>query len=328
MAARAKAKKVDVTVAMPTFNGDEYLEDLIKAVFNQKTTLSFEFLIIDSGSSDNTLDIIRKYKKIRLHEIPNSEFGHGKTRNLAASMANGEYIVFLSQDAVPAHDGWLEAMIEPFYLTEDMFCVVGKQTPRPHADATTKREVSSVFDGLGPDHSMMIHRGHSLVSGKELPQKLTFLSDVNSAVRLSYLRDKIPYQDVKYSEDQLLGIDVLHSKKYLKAYVPDGNVMHSNEYPLSKYYNRRVDEFNALQTYLKITPETRILRLIRAVVGESYRDIRFTIKDPDFTFSEKLKNFVESPLRNIQKQRASYVVGKKKNTSKDSLEAIAKKENG
>lgn len=323
MAGRTK-QKVDVTVAIPTFNGDEYLGELLNAVYNQKTQLSYEVLIIDSGSTDNTLSIIKKFKKVRLHEIPNSEFGHGKTRNLAAQMARGEYIVFLSHDAVPAHEGWLEAMIEPFYLTKDVFCVLGKQTPRPHADATTKREVSLVFDSLGPDHSIMLHRGHSLVSGKDIERKLTFFSDVNSAVRLSYLLHKIPYQDVSYAEDQLLGVDVLNSK-FLKAYAPDGNVMHSNEYPVSKYYNRRVDEFNALQTFLNITPETRPLRLIKATIANSIRDMQFTLKDPDYTLPEKLRNFAEIPIRNIHKQRASYVVGKKKHTDADSLEAIEKK---
>jgi rhamnosyltransferase len=94
--------KDHVTVAVLTFNAEDYLKSLIEAVFGQKTKRSIELLIIDSGSSDKTLEIIKDYPKIRLHQIPNSEFGHGPTRNLAVEMAKGEYVLFLTHDAIPA----------------------------------------------------------------------------------------------------------------------------------------------------------------------------------------------------------------------------------
>ena len=135
------------TVFIPTYNGEEYLEQLLTQVFDQ-INVTFEVLIIDSGSKDSTLDIIKRFPKVQLHQIPNSEFGHGKTRNLAARMAKGEFIVYLSQDAVPAHNRWLEFMIEPFYMSPAVAGVVGKQEPRPHCDATTKREVKTVFSNI------------------------------------------------------------------------------------------------------------------------------------------------------------------------------------
>ena len=45
---------------------------------------------------------------VRLYTIPPGEFGHGRTRNFASGYATGDYIVYLSADAIPANENWLE----------------------------------------------------------------------------------------------------------------------------------------------------------------------------------------------------------------------------
>ena len=326
--ATPKKPSIDVTIAIPTYDGEEHLEKLLSSVFDQSTVLNYNVLIIDSGSSDQTLEIISKFSKVKLHKIPNSEFGHGKTRNLAVSMSNATYVVFLSQDAIPATPKWLDSIIEPFKINDNIFCVFGKQSPRKFTDATTKREVYSVFKSLGPDHSIMLHRGKSLIDSQDLVQKLTFFSDVNSAVKTKFLLEKIPYRDVRYSEDQLLGKDILDSG-YLKAYAPSAEVIHSNDYPIKKYFARRIDEYSAMYEYLGVTPEGRIISLVKLFVMETLRDYVFIIRDTDYLFRQKLKNFFESPIRIFEKLRASYFVNKNKEKlylmDKHSLEKIIKK---
>src|SRR5438105_349485 len=121
--------KNHVTVAVLTYNAEEFLRDLLKAIETQKTQRKVEILVIDSGSSDQTLEILKDFSDVRLHQIPNSEFGHGKTRNQAVELASGEFVLFLTQDAVPAHEYWLESMVEPFEISDKVGCVVGKQIP-------------------------------------------------------------------------------------------------------------------------------------------------------------------------------------------------------
>ena len=69
------------TVVIPTYNGELYLRRILTALREQKIDGEFEVMVIDSGSTDATLDIVSDYPEVRLHEIKNSEFGHGKTRN-------------------------------------------------------------------------------------------------------------------------------------------------------------------------------------------------------------------------------------------------------
>jgi rhamnosyltransferase len=296
-------------VFIPTYNGDEYLHDLLTQVFSQRTDFVFEVIVIDSGSKDRTVQIVEEFPDVILHKIPNSEFGHGKTRNHAARMARGQYMVYLSQDAVPASDKWLDFMVEPFVISDRVYCVFGKQTPRPFADAPTKREVSGVFNSLGPDHSIMLARKNNLVTGEELGNYLTFFSDVNSAVRRDYLLNKIPYRDVPYSEDQLLGSDVL-DEGYLKAYAPLGNVWHSNEYSLRDYFYRKFDEYLGMYNTLGILPQGGRLSHAKRWFRDTLTDVVFILSDKDYSLGQKAHNLSTSWLRNYYRQKASLLVTK------------------
>lgn len=304
---RKKNKSIDVSIFIPTYNGDRYLEELLSAIHEQDTSLTFEVIIIDSGSSDKTLSIISKFPEVLLHTIPNSDFGHGKTRNKAAEIAHGKYMVFLSQDATPASKYWLDFMIEPFLLNELVCCVFGKQTPRLYSDAPTKREVSGVFESLGADHSIMISRKNSLLNGRELPNYLTFFSDVNSVVKRDFLLDTIPYRDVPYSEDQLLGSDVLNAG-FLKAYAPLGNVWHSNEYSIGDYRRRKFDEYVGMYETLGVLPSGGIFVHCKRWAKDTLLDIPFILKDRDYSIRHKILNICTSWLRNLQRQRASLLV--------------------
>ncbi len=318
---------IKATVCIPTYNGEPYLRNLLKMVFKQILPFKYEVLVIDSGSTDKTLKIIKEFPKVRLHQIPNTEFGHGKTRNLGATMAHGEYVVYLSQDAVPANNRWLEYMLEPFLISDAVFCVYGRQIPRPFADATTKREVSGVFNALGADHSIVLQRKRSLITDKIAEPYLTFFSDVNSAIRKDYLLNKIPYRDVRYAEDQLLGSDVLENN-YLKAYAPLGAVFHSNEYKLRDYFYRKFDENLGIYETIGILPSARKRYHIKRVVADTVRDFIFIIRDKDFSNKQKLRLYPSSLMRNILKQRAAYIIAhdklRKKYEFKYSLEANKK----
>lgn len=320
---------IKATICIPTYNGEEFLEDTLKQIFKQDCDFEFEVLVIDSGSTDNTLAIVKRFPKAQLHQIPNSEFGHGKTRNLAAKLGKGEYMVFLTQDAVPGNKRWLEHMLEPFLLNDKIVCVFGKQVPRPFCVVHIKREVFSVFRELGPDHSIMVHRRFSLSSDRKVKHYLTFFSDVNSAVRRDFLLNTIPFRDINYSEDQALGMDVLDAG-YIKAYAPLGSVQHSHDYPLKKFFHRKFDEYCGLaetgQTIYRYGPLTSV----KSVVGSTFRDWLFIRKDTSYTWKHKLYNLAVSPLYNIALISAVNIAGTKslreKYQTRLSLEAKSKKD--
>ncbi len=296
-----------ISVFVPTYNGGPYIRDLIEGVLAQELPKGYtlEFLITDSGSKDDTVSIVKSYEnRISLTEIPNSEYGHGKTRQKAAERSKGDFILFLSQDATPAHERWIINMIEPFFVSEKVGAVFGRQIPRPFAPPTIKREVASVFGGIGAPDSIILHRDKSLVDKKETNALNSFFSDVNSAVRKDIIT-KIPFRDVKYAEDQALAID-LQNAGYLKAYSPTGAVWHSNEYTAREYYHRKFDEYLGLINSTDSTFEKSFRSLLLGWIKPTIDDIKFAIKDAEYNKRAKIKFVVQSPVYNFNMQKGKY----------------------
>ena len=100
-----------VSVVIPVKDGRRYLEELLGALEREAPD---EVLVIDSGSSDGSVEIARA-PGVEVLEIAPGEFCHGRTRNLGAERTTGELICFLTQDATPC-PGWLAAYREAFAL--------------------------------------------------------------------------------------------------------------------------------------------------------------------------------------------------------------------
>jgi rhamnosyltransferase len=301
MSVQKNKNKKYISVFIPVFNGDKYLGECIESIINQElpTGYSLEIIIIDSGSTDRSLDIINQYKKhVILIEIPNKDFTHGGTRQKAAEIAKGEFILYLTQDATPSDYRWLLNMVEPFYLSDRVGCVFGRQVPRRNAAPTIKREVSGVFDSMGAPDSIVIHRHKSLVDNKNINAINTFFSDANSAVRRSLLIGEVPFRKVHYAEDQALAED-MQKKGFLKAYSPQGIVWHSNEYTAKEYSERKFDEFTGLYDSLGVVYPVSKKSLLFGWIRPTIKDIKFIKIDPSYGRKAKIKWLLTAPLYNM-----------------------------
>ena len=275
-------KKVDATVFIPTFNGEKYLDRLLHAVESQDFAGNFEILIIDSGSSDATLDIIGTHAAARLVEIPGSEFGHGKTRNLAAELARGTNIAYLSQDAIPADSKWLTNITMPLNPAGlDCVGVVGKHIARSNCSPLLKYEIDGVFRACGPDGETTVIDG-ALSQTHELTPGELFYSDVNSATRRDFLLNTISYRDVNYSEDMAFARDFLEAG-YRKAYAATAVVEHSNDVTFSEYGKRIFDENLGLrrvgegrQSLSWVQAKLRVVRDVLVCWGKIMRDADYS----------------------------------------------------
>ena len=96
-----------VSILLVTKNGERYLAEILQRIHEQQGNFRLtEIIAVDSGSRDRTLSILKEHA-VCIVQIPPQTFGHGKTRNLAASHAQGDYLVFLTQDATPPiPPGW------------------------------------------------------------------------------------------------------------------------------------------------------------------------------------------------------------------------------
>jgi glycosyltransferase involved in cell wall biosynthesis len=267
-----------VTVAIPVLNGARYLDEVLGAVRRQQVDREIEILIVDSGSTDGSLEIARRHGAV-IHEIDRRDFSHGGTRNQMMSLARGEHVAFLTQDATPAHDGWLAALLEGFEQAEDVAAVFGPQDARPDASHMIKAEMERHFASWGDGTKIDVQRLDSspegMIAYRAFPGQLTFMSDVNGAVA-RWAWEQVPYRDVPYAEDQLLGRELIEAG-FAKVFHPDARVLHSHDYPPLTFFRRYFDEFRSLREVLGFRQPwgpRQTLRDVRGLVGADRRWLR------------------------------------------------------
>lgn len=93
-------KKPKVTVLMPVYNGEKYLCEAMDSILNQTFT-DFEFLIINDGSTDNSVRIIESYQDPRIRLVHNERNIHLiRTLNKGLELAKGEYVARMDCDDI------------------------------------------------------------------------------------------------------------------------------------------------------------------------------------------------------------------------------------
>ncbi len=117
-----------VTIALATWNGGALLARLLEAVRAQRPARPLEIIALDSGSTDGTPRLLAQHGARVLEQDGPFNWGAARERLFAASQ--GEIIACLSQDAIPAHEDWLENLIRPLQET-GVGASCGPSTPDP-----------------------------------------------------------------------------------------------------------------------------------------------------------------------------------------------------
>ena len=96
-----------------TLNEGRYLGSLLQSISEQEYFgFEYEVIIVDSGSTDNTLEIARNYKCQILH-IDRNDFSFGRSLNMGSNAAIGDILIFISGHCIPASKEWLYKLCEP-----------------------------------------------------------------------------------------------------------------------------------------------------------------------------------------------------------------------
>jgi rhamnosyltransferase len=221
---------IETTIVIPTKNGAADIGACLEAVYAQKDAGRFEVLVIDSGSTDDTLEIVRRYP-VRLEQIPPETFHHARTRNYAAGLAKGEVLVFLSQDAIPASDTWLAAFLSNFN-EPGVGAAYGRQLPKPESGLERRSAFAVMYGGARIVKMPM--------DGVDLGHKYYQFSDANSAIRRNVWEVTRFPDELKVFEDVGIAKRILDSGWSI-VYEPEAAVYHSHDFPLDILFKRYFD---------------------------------------------------------------------------------------
>jgi GT2 family glycosyltransferase len=209
----------------------------VRQVLTQQTTWPFEVIAIDSSSTDGTWEFLESLPIARIRIDP-KDFNHGGTRNLGATHARGDFLVFLVQDAIPADAYWLQNLVSAAELPG----VVGaysRQVPRAESRLTTKYMTIGTTPGEATRQWKSLPAGVHLADLSPAEQfRLAVFQDNSSCIRRSFF-DQQPFRVLPYGEDVDWGRRAIESGHAL-IYEPTSVVDHSHDrsplYALKRAY--------------------------------------------------------------------------------------------
>lgn len=250
-----------LSVVIPALNaGPDFLQ-VLDGVFDQRTGFDYEVIVVDSGSTDGTPELARRFGAV-VHQIPKSEFNHGGTRNLGVSLSSGEYVVLLVQDAIPADEDWLVAMVGNLEADERVAGVYGRQIPRPGCSPLTRTMVNNWATASLERREQFVENPRRYRKMAPMRRRrLAAFDNVSSCVRRSVWEES-PFEKTNFGEDLRWGKRAVESG-YKIVYEPRSAVFHSHErgatYDLRRHY---VNQMILLELFeARLVPSLRRLAL-------------------------------------------------------------------
>lgn len=260
---------MDASIVIRAFNEEDHLPRLLEEIEKQETDYDFETILVDSGSTDSTVDIARSHEA-RIHRIKPENFTFGYSLNQGIEQANGRFCVIVSAHCYPATDRWLDNLLELFE-NEDDALVYGKQ----RGNHVTRFSEHQVFARWFPEES---------IENQETP----FCNNANAAIRRSV------WEDFQYDED-LTGLEDLdwarrvRERGYRIHYAADAPVYHVHEETNSEIFNRYKREAIAFKD---VFPEEQFsfLDFVQLFFSNVFSDYYHALLD-----GELLANFLDIP---------------------------------
>lgn len=248
-----------VSIVMRSMNDIKYIEQTLQAITTQIFT-DFELINVDSGSSDGTFEIVRKYNPDKSYQIKPSEYIPGRVLNNAILKCSGEIIVFNNSDCIPQNREWLGNLIRPLLEDKNVMAVYANQLSRLDARPLVKKDNSRAFGD-----------GYVAAGWKH------FFSLASSAARKSTLLQTPFNEKIQYSED----IEWSWRMKQNGAkiiYVPDAMVEHSHNYTLHEVWKRFYNEGVADVVIFGKNDARPCYRCLISAILEILRDTVYLLK--------------------------------------------------
>jgi glycosyltransferase involved in cell wall biosynthesis len=223
---------MNCSIVIRAYNEEKHLERLLEGIRRQ-TLKDVEIILVDSGSSDSTVEIAESYDA-RVVRIAPEEFTFGRSLNCGIGAASSEFIVIASAHVYPVYPDWLAALLYPL-LDEHVALSYGKQ----RAPASAHYSEKQIFHQWYPE------------TASERPDTI-FCNNANAAIRRS-LWKKHSYDETLTGLEDLAWAKWAEEQGYEVAYVPEAEIVHIHEETPRGVFNRYRREAMAFK---KIYPES------------------------------------------------------------------------
>lgn len=194
-----------ISVIVPVYNAEKHLSRCIDSILNQ-TYRDFELILINDGSKDKSIEILKKYEDIdeRIKIIDNSNNGVSKTRNIGVRLAKGDYIQFIDSDD---------------FIDKNMFEYAINIMEQEDADIVMTGFYLDIESKKGIDTKLQTFEKNISANSKDIARNLIKRLNgtyINSPVNKLYKKSIIMDNNIFMNEDIDLGEDLIFNLDYMK----------------------------------------------------------------------------------------------------------------
>ena len=215
-----------VSIIMRSFNEAWALKGTLPALAAQEFK-NWELIVIDSGSTDGSQELIRAAKPAHFVQITPKEYNPSRVMNQGMRLAKSEFGIFINADATPQGTNWLRPLVDALQNPKTAACF-GRQIPRPDCHAVFANDYDRCF---GPN--------------RESAKWEHFFSMVSSGLRKDVWAQRGFREDLQYAEDDEY-TRWCKAQGYSVAYVPESVAMHSHNYTPEQSYKRAFGDARAI----------------------------------------------------------------------------------
>ena len=255
-----------VSVIIPTWKPDRRLLTILNRLGRQ-TLPPEEILIINTQEELFPFAADELPGNVTVHHISKAEFDHGGTRDMAARMARGELLIFMTMDAVPADTRLLEKLAQTFE-DDNVAAAYARQLPRKNADVLEKMTRSFNY---GPES-----RKKTAADLPVLGIKTYFCSNACAAYRREiYLREGGFAHHVIFNEDMIFAHRLI-TDGYAVCYCAQARVYHSHHYSAGEQFRRNFDlgvsQTDHPEVFSGVSSESEGIRMVASVARDLLRE--------------------------------------------------------
>ena len=243
----------DASIIIRTLNEGYYLPSLLTQINKQKTSYTYEIILVDSGSEDNTLTTADHYH-CRIFHIKRKDFSFGRSLNLGCKNAKGKFLVIVSGHCIPYDENWLQNLIKPLDKK-----IVAYTYGRQIGGRKTFWSENQIFKKYYGKKS-------------KIPQIGFFCNNANSAI-LKTVWDKNQFNENITGLEDLELAKRISNKGLRIGYVADSSVYHLHNETWAQVEKRFLREALAMKYIfpeILITPIYSIYCLFIAIVSDLY----------------------------------------------------------
>jgi rhamnosyltransferase len=215
-----------VSIILRSFNEAWALRETLPALAAQNYR-KWELIVIDSGSTDGSMELLRQIQPRHLVQIPQQEYNPARVMNQGMALASSNFGIFLNADATPQGPDWLGPLVSAL-LDPRVAAVFGRQIPRPDCQAVFAHDYERCFG-----------------SNRESATWEHFFSMASSGIRKDIWAKRGFNERMQYSEDDEF-TRWCRSQGYRVVYVPESVVRHSHNYSAAQAWKRSFGEGRAL----------------------------------------------------------------------------------